>query len=200
MIGDLAGEWISAGVVAHSLDPDWLPALWEYGRSGGLPVQAQQIIIRHERGSWPDEVLTDAIVPDWIWRDCARDCPPAKAWTIGVFLFRNCMRRMRPGLDEREIRWVTVTLTGVAFQGEGVRALTGTEQCGALPDLKKSPQPSSLADADEPLIIEMRKMITAGKVAGPYPAALAVVDRAAGGGGTLSKARRLERRYTARYG
>jgi hypothetical protein len=64
---------------------------------------------------------------------------------------------------------------------------------------EKKPHPSSLAAADAPLIEEMRELILAGTVSGPNPAALRVVDRAAGGGELDAKVRRLEKRYQKTY-
>jgi hypothetical protein len=60
--------------------------------------------------------------------------------------------------------------------------------------------PSSLAQDDAPLVEEMRALIESGEATGAYSAALAVTDRAKGGGSSDSKTRRLERRYSKRFG
>lgn len=60
--------------------------------------------------------------------------------------------------------------------------------------------PSSLANVDEPLLVEMHKLIAGGEASGPYAAALCVVERAAGTGKMESRAKRLERGYAIKYG
>lgn len=67
------------------------------------------------------------------------------------------------------------------------------------PKVAKPAHPSSLAEKDAPLLTEMRAAIEAGQASGPYAAALLFVDRAAGGGNTESKVRRLERRYGEKF-
>lgn len=70
-----------------------------------------------------------------------------------------------------------------------------------IPKLKAARKhPSSLADLDAPLIEAMHSLIKKGEESGPNPAALRVVDEAAGFGQVESRARRLERGYIKKYG
>lgn len=58
----------------------------------------------------------------------------------------------------------------------------------------------SLADADAPLIEDMRRLILAGGASSVPDAALAFAEKADGKGTVQSKAKRLERRYGEKYG
>ena len=57
------------------------------------------------------------------------------------------------------------------------------------------PRGLSLAEADAPLVEEMRGMVARGDVPSPTQAAQRVVSRAVGGGTAESKVRRLVNRY-----
>ena len=66
-------------------------------------------------------------------------------------------------------------------------------------DLGQRRKRRGLAEADEPLIAEMRELITSGKATGPFHAADMVARKATGGGTFESKRTRLLRRYQDVY-
>jgi hypothetical protein len=102
--------------------------------------------------------------------------------------------------DCRTKRWLSAQAGSVTL--DLFLSKASLDQCLAkIPAAPKprSPHPSSYAADDAPLLDEMREMIEAGTASGPYPAALLVVDQARGGGETVSKVRRLEKRYIATF-
>ena len=65
---------------------------------------------------------------------------------------------------------------------------------------RRKPAGVNFANADQPLLEEMRRLIDAGAARGPHDAALEVSDRADGYGTLQSKAKRLATRYSAAFG
>jgi hypothetical protein len=67
------------------------------------------------------------------------------------------------------------------------------EASEALPARRRAPCGLDYSNSDAPLIKEMQRLITTGEARSNWDAALAVADRAEGGGNTESKAKRLLR-------
>ena len=98
------------------------------------------------------------------------------------------------------------SLFGIEFDKSDILRMRPTES-SASPELgqrkgrKRSGRPAgsgSLAQLDAPLLIEMAELIRTQKVLSPSAAAMAVADRAAGGGTMDNKATRLRKAFMAR--
>ncbi|SMH36085.1 hypothetical protein [Mesorhizobium australicum] len=149
-------------------------------------------------------------------------CQRAADGEIEVFAFRNietnpgdltdyttrwtaARERVPPDLFEQPIRFGpgspcviyndgTHSIWNAPYKDPMVRFLTE--------DVPKAQKPvdRSYAKQDAPLLEEMRRMIVCGQSPSAWNAALAVVDRAVGGGSVESKQQRLHRGYGKKYG
>jgi len=106
--------------------------------------------------------------------------PPAKGTLVDGIELDVWVRRARAG-----------EIPGTSDNGQNERPVTPPN---------RTARDRSMSVADAPLVQEMRSLIQGGKASSPSAAALHVVDRAAGSGTTVSKQRRLERRYHRTYG
>jgi hypothetical protein len=171
----------AAGICPHNAETS---ALVEWGAAGVVQARARLAIVN-------GEAKADYPIPERLWK---------------------VLEDGRGGVD-RSSGEIRCELPGVSFQHRSTKVVAqGVEFLAdrlfqLLPDVIELPSkpakrlhPSSLQEQDAPLLEEMRALIEGGKVSGPNPAALQVVDRAAGGGNLDSKVRRLERRYQETFG
>jgi hypothetical protein len=68
------------------------------------------------------------------------------------------------------------------------------------PSISPTGHANSFDLGDEPLLEEMKGLISSGKASSPYNAGLAVADKATGSGTADSKAKRLSTKYNRRFG
>lgn len=146
----------------------------------------------------------------FIWQ-CAKMDEPL--WSVGDLQMRL--------IAQDNIR--VVTFTDVQFREGGVATLVAAAhaagEVGPSHSVRSLPPMANVADAppraanrakvgrpsgsgtnarrDAPLLAEMAELINSGQAASPNAAALAVADRAAGGGTLESKAARLRRAFMA---
>jgi hypothetical protein len=188
-------QWLTPWAVLQEIaasrgDEDALRVLLDYAVLGKVTARAAWIEVVTPQGRSLDE---NREVSEDLWQ-----------W-IGKHAQEWCHKNGDYDLDGHKlgIGWVRVAIRGLRIDPASVKALVcafssppsaAPEPPVASGKAKRPRAPRGHRREDEPLVAEMRAIILGEKI-NPWPAAMRVVDRAAGGGLDDAKAKRLVARY-----
>jgi hypothetical protein len=194
------------------LQADWLTmaeAMAAFKLAGKLPEEAAALLHRHlaagtllakadtirmEYYDGGETTHSEWEVPAALWGYCPLPPLGHRFWIVGDVRFQP-----PPDMDELSLDPVlpTVIILGAKVSRDGLSAIT--RAIGGAKGRGRRRGAGSLAESDEPLVLEMHALVKSRRVPSLYQAALDLAKRAKGGGTEESKAKRLIARYGERY-